>query len=118
MGAPRPDLRRTAVPLGPVIVFAASNFPFAFSVAGGDTASALAAGCPVIIKPAPQTPLATLWLVHLMRTALLEAEVPESAVQLITGGADVESILAICPFREADCLRMIKKLRDSGIIGI
>src|SRR5687767_4360635 len=43
---PRPDLRRYLVPLGPVLNFAASNFPFAFSVAGGDTASALAAGCP------------------------------------------------------------------------
>ncbi|MEZ5209690.1 aldehyde dehydrogenase (NADP(+)) [Gordonia sp. (in: high G+C Gram-positive bacteria)] len=50
MGAPRPDLRRTCVPLGPVVVWGASNFPFAFSVAGGDTASALAAGCPVIYK--------------------------------------------------------------------
>lgn len=50
MGAPRPDLRRTQVPLGPVLVFSASNFPFAFSVAGGDTASALAAGNPVIVK--------------------------------------------------------------------
>jgi NADP-dependent aldehyde dehydrogenase len=45
-----PDLRRMSRPLGPVAVFAASNFPFAFSVAGGDTASALAAGCPVIVK--------------------------------------------------------------------
>ncbi|GAB3533207.1 aldehyde dehydrogenase (NADP(+)) [Arthrobacter tecti] len=50
MGAPRPDLRRQLEPLGPVVVFAASNFPFAFSVAGGDTASALAAGCSVILK--------------------------------------------------------------------
>lgn len=50
MGAPRPDLRRTHIPLGPVAVFSASNFPFAFSVAGGDTASALAAGCPVVVK--------------------------------------------------------------------
>ena len=50
MGAPRPDLRRTSVPLGPVLVYGASNFPFAFSTAGGDTASALAAGCPVIYK--------------------------------------------------------------------
>lgn len=50
MGAPRPDLRRTHVPLGPVAVFSASNFPFAFSVAGGDTASALAGGNPVIVK--------------------------------------------------------------------
>lgn len=44
------DLRRTLIPLGPVVVFAASNFPLAFSTAGGDTASALAAGCPVIVK--------------------------------------------------------------------
>ncbi|MFV0433282.1 MAG: aldehyde dehydrogenase (NADP(+)) [Leucobacter sp.] len=50
MGAPRPDLRRTHIPLGTVAVFSASNFPFAFSVAGGDTASALAAGCPVVVK--------------------------------------------------------------------
>ncbi|MEV6349067.1 aldehyde dehydrogenase (NADP(+)) [Actinoplanes sp. NPDC051851] len=47
---PRPDLRRMLVPLGPVAVFGASNFPLAFSVPGGDTASALAAGCPVVIK--------------------------------------------------------------------
>ena len=45
-----PDLRRINRPVGPVAVFAASNFPFAFSVAGGDTASALAAGCPVVVK--------------------------------------------------------------------
>ncbi|MGW0719904.1 aldehyde dehydrogenase (NADP(+)) [Streptomyces sp. NPDC002778] len=48
--APRPDIRRMLVPLGPVAVFSASNFPFAFSVLGGDTASALAAGCPVVVK--------------------------------------------------------------------
>lgn len=47
---PRPDLRQRAVPLGPVAVFGASNFPLAFSVAGGDTTSALAAGCPVVVK--------------------------------------------------------------------
>src|SRR5579859_6541773 len=45
-----PDVRRINRPVGPVAVFAASNFPFAFSVAGGDTASALAAGCPVVVK--------------------------------------------------------------------
>ncbi|GAA3345650.1 hypothetical protein GCM10020358_53500 [Amorphoplanes nipponensis] len=48
--APRPGLRRWLVPLGPVAVFSASNFPLAFSVLGGDTASALAAGCPVVVK--------------------------------------------------------------------
>ena len=47
---PRSDLRQRKVPLGPVVVFGASNFPLAFSVAGGDTAAALAAGCPVIVK--------------------------------------------------------------------
>jgi alpha-ketoglutaric semialdehyde dehydrogenase len=48
-----PDLRKWLVPLGPVVVFGASNFPFAYSTAGGDTASALAAGCPVIVKAHP-----------------------------------------------------------------
>ena len=47
---PRPDLRRMLLPLGPVVVFGSSNFPLAFSAAGGDTASALAAGCPVVVK--------------------------------------------------------------------
>ncbi|KIA97057.1 MULTISPECIES: aldehyde dehydrogenase (NADP(+)) [unclassified Flavobacterium] len=47
---PKDDLRKMLVPLGPVVVFGSSNFPFAFSTAGGDTASALAAGCPVIVK--------------------------------------------------------------------
>ncbi|GAA3458917.1 aldehyde dehydrogenase (NADP(+)) [Saccharothrix longispora] len=53
---PRPVLRRMLRPLGPVGVFAASNFPFAFSIAGGDTASALAAGCPVVVKAHPSHP--------------------------------------------------------------
>ncbi|MEM6429812.1 MAG: aldehyde dehydrogenase family protein, partial [Deinococcota bacterium] len=53
---PRPDLRRMLIPIGPVVVFAASNFPLAFSVAGGDTASALAAGCPVVVKAHPAHP--------------------------------------------------------------
>lgn len=53
---PKPDLRSMLVPLGPVMVFGASNFPFAYSAAGGDTASALAAGCPVILKAHPLHP--------------------------------------------------------------
>jgi len=52
----RPDLRRMLIPIGPVAVFPASNFPFAFGVAGGDTASALAAGCPVVVKAHPSHP--------------------------------------------------------------
>ena len=53
---PKPDIRRMLIPMGPVAVFGASNFPLAFSVAGGDTASALAAGCPVIVKAHPAHP--------------------------------------------------------------
>jgi hypothetical protein len=53
---PKPDLRSMLVPLGPVAVFGASNFPLAYSVAGGDTASALAAGCPVVVKGHPAHP--------------------------------------------------------------
>jgi NADP-dependent aldehyde dehydrogenase len=54
--APKPDIRRMLIPIGPVAVFGASNFPLAFSVAGGDTASALAAGCPVVVKAHPAHP--------------------------------------------------------------
>ncbi|NQY07463.1 MAG: aldehyde dehydrogenase (NADP(+)), partial [Flavobacteriaceae bacterium] len=50
---PKPDIRKTSIPLGPTLVFGASNFPLAYSTAGGDTASALAAGCPVIVKSHP-----------------------------------------------------------------
>ncbi|HXE55507.1 MAG TPA: aldehyde dehydrogenase family protein, partial [Tepidisphaeraceae bacterium] len=53
---PKPDVRRMLIPMGPVVVFGASNFPLAFSVAGGDTASALAAGCPVVVKVHPAHP--------------------------------------------------------------
>jgi NADP-dependent aldehyde dehydrogenase len=51
--APKPDIRKTMVPLGPVVVFGAANFPFAYSTAGGDTACAFGAGCPVIVKAHP-----------------------------------------------------------------
>src|SRR5258708_8196049 len=53
---PKPDIRKMLIPLGPVVVFGASNFPFAYSTAGGDTACALAAGCPVIVKAHPAHP--------------------------------------------------------------
>jgi 2,5-dioxopentanoate dehydrogenase len=66
---PKPDLRRMLMPLGPVAVFGASNFPLAFSVAGGDTASALAAGCPVVVKPHPGHPGTSA----LTATAVLQA---------------------------------------------
>src|SRR5260370_18971618 len=53
---PKPDLRRMMVPIGPVVVFGASNFPLAFSICGGDTASALAAGDPLVTQAPPQHP--------------------------------------------------------------
>ncbi|PWU15647.1 MAG: aldehyde dehydrogenase (NADP(+)) [Verrucomicrobia bacterium] len=66
---PKPDVRRMLIPVGPVIVFAASNFPLAFSVAGGDTASALAAGNPVIVKAHPAHPGTS----ELVATAVVKA---------------------------------------------
>jgi acyl-CoA reductase-like NAD-dependent aldehyde dehydrogenase len=81
---PRPDLRRSLWPVGPVLNFAASNFPFAFSVAGGDTAAALAAGCPVIVKAHPGHPLLSERVAELVSAALAEAGLPEATLQLVT----------------------------------
>jgi acyl-CoA reductase-like NAD-dependent aldehyde dehydrogenase len=82
---PRPDLRRTHVPLGPALVFAAGNFPFAFSVAGGDTAAALAAGCPVIVKAHPGHPELSRRTAAVVADALEAAGLPAGTVQLIEG---------------------------------
>jgi len=80
---PRPDLRMQNLPLGPVVVFGASNFPLAFSVAGGDTASALAAGCPVIAK-AHQAHPGTSELVGLAVTrAVSECGLPGGVFSLL-----------------------------------
>ncbi|WP_405060347.1 aldehyde dehydrogenase family protein [Kribbella sp. NBC_01505] len=75
------------------VVVGITGFNYPLLLAAHKIAPAFAAGCPIIVKPAPQTPLATLWLVHLMRSALLEAGAPESALQLLTGGADVGATL-------------------------
>ncbi|MEV6769415.1 aldehyde dehydrogenase (NADP(+)) [Nocardia sp. NPDC051030] len=85
MGAPRPDLRRMSIPLGPVLNFAASNFPFAFSVAGGDTASALAAGCPVIVKANPGHPALSRLVGSLIDEVVTESEAPRGTFGLIFG---------------------------------
>lgn len=82
---PRPDLRRMLRPLGPVAVYAASNFPFAFSVAGGDTASALAVGCPVIVKAHPGHPGLSRRTAALVRAALDGAGAPRGAFALVEG---------------------------------
>jgi len=85
MGAPRPDLRRTQVPLGPVVVFAAVNFPFAFSVAGGDTASALAAGCPVLLKAHPGHLRLSVATAEVVQRALAASGAPDDLFTLLVG---------------------------------
>lgn len=85
MGAPRPDLRRSYRPIGPVVVFAASNFPFAFSVAGGDTASALAAGNPVILKAHSGHLQLSLDTGAVLTRALQEAGAPAGLFHVVFG---------------------------------
>ena len=74
-------------PIGVVVGIAGFNYPVL--LAAHKIAPAIAAGCPVVLKPAPQTPLATLWLVHLVREALHEAGAPRATLQLVTGGPEV-----------------------------
>ncbi|GAB3609240.1 aldehyde dehydrogenase (NADP(+)) [Humibacter ginsengiterrae] len=82
---PRPDLRRMLRPLGPAAVFAASNFPFAFSVAGGDTAAAIAAGCPVIVKAHSAHPELSHAVAAHVSAALKASGAPEGAFALVEG---------------------------------
>jgi NADP-dependent aldehyde dehydrogenase len=80
-----PDLRRIDRPVGPVAVFAASNFPFAFSVAGGDTASALAAGCPVVVKAHEGHPVTSDLTAGIVAGALASAGAPPGTFGLVHG---------------------------------
>ncbi|MEU8901613.1 aldehyde dehydrogenase (NADP(+)) [Nocardia sp. NPDC048505] len=82
---PRPDLRRFKIPLGVVAVYSASNFPFAFSVAGGDTASALAAGCPVVVKAHPDHPATSEAVCTVLRSAAERCAIPADVVQVVHG---------------------------------
>lgn len=82
---PRPDLRRRRIPLGPVAVFGASNFPLAFSVAGGDTASALAAGCPVVVKGHPAHPGTGELVGRAILAAAVRCGMPEGVFSLLQG---------------------------------
>src|SRR6056297_813235 len=82
---PRPDLRRMQVPLGPVAVFGASNFPLAFSVPGGDTASALAAGCPVVAKAHPSHPATSQLVGQAIVAAVAEVGQPTGTFALLHG---------------------------------
>jgi len=81
--APKPDIRSMLRPLGPVVVFGASNFPLAFSVAGGDTASALAAGNPVIVKAHAAHPATSEMVGHALQDALRQCNLPEGVFSLL-----------------------------------
>ena len=82
---PRPDLRRMLNPIGPVAVFGSSNFPFAFSVLGGDTASALAAGCPVVLKAHPSHPATSQQSYDLIAAAMADSPAPDGAAAIVYG---------------------------------
>jgi len=99
---PRPDLRRMLVPLGPVAVFGASNFPLAFSVAGGDTASALAAGNPVIVKAHPAHPGASEMVGGAIVRAVERCGLPAGVFSMLHGcGAEVGQALVRHPLLRA-----------------
>ena len=82
---PRPPLARRRIGLGPVAVFGASNFPLAFSVAGGDTASALAAGCPVVVKAHPAHPGTSELAGKVIRQAAIDTGMPDGVFSLLFG---------------------------------
>ena len=82
---PKPDLRSIRQAVGPVVVFGASNFPLAFSVAGGDTASALAAGCPVIVKAHPHHPATSELVARVIVAAVSELGLPPGTFSLLHG---------------------------------
>lgn len=89
----RPDLRRMLVPLGPVAVFGASNFPFAFSVVGGDTASALAAGCPVVVKAHSGHPRLSAETTAIAVDALASSGAPNGILGTVYGQAEGRALI-------------------------
>lgn len=106
-GAPpvgHPALQRVRVPLGPVAMFSASNFPFAFSVLGGDTASALAAGCSVVVKAHPGHPLLSQATFHLIQQVLWAQALPAGLIVGVQGGIEAgvrlvrHPLIAACAF--------------------
>jgi NADP-dependent aldehyde dehydrogenase len=95
---PKPDLRRANVPVGPVAVFGASNFPLAFGVAGGDTASALASGCPVVAKAHPANAGTSELVAAAIVRAVAGAGLPAGTFSLLQGeGVDVGRELVLAP---------------------
>lgn len=83
--APKPDIRSMQKALGPVGIFGASNFPLAFSVAGGDTASALAAGCTVVAKAHPAHPGTCEMIAHAIMRAIAKSDMPDGTFSMVHG---------------------------------
>jgi NADP-dependent aldehyde dehydrogenase len=98
---PRPDLRLRQIPLGPVAVFGASNFPLAFSVAGGDTASALAAGCPVVVKGHLAHPGTGELVGRAISAAVAACGLPEGVFSLLNGANETGAALVRNPHIKA-----------------
>ena len=99
---PKPDIRKTMIPLGPVVVFGASNFPFAYSTAGGDTACALAAGCTVIVKAHPAHPGTSDMVASAVKAAARKSSLPEEVFEHVHGaGNDVGKWLVSHPFTKS-----------------
>ncbi|MFT4155214.1 aldehyde dehydrogenase (NADP(+)) [Parafilimonas sp.] len=95
---PKPDIRKMLVPVGPVVVFGASNFPFAFSTAGGDTASVLASGSSVVIKAHPAHPETSALVFSAMQKAIAKTGIPQHTVQHVTDTSnDAGKALVIHP---------------------
>lgn len=92
---PKPDLRQMQIPLGPVAVFGASNFPFAFAVAGGDTIAALAAGCPVVYKAHPAHPCTSELVAQLMIDTIKKCNLPEGVFSLLQSKTNACSIALV-----------------------
>lgn len=89
-----PGFHRMLVPIGPVAVYAASNFPFALSVAGSDTAAALAAGCPVVVKAHPGHPGTSRRTAEIVAAALRESGTPEGCFAVVHGMAAGQALVA------------------------
>jgi alpha-ketoglutaric semialdehyde dehydrogenase len=92
---PRPDIRTRNISLGPVAVFSASNFPLAFSVAGGDTASALAAGCPVIVKAHAGHPGTSELVASAVSAAVADENLPPAVFSLLHGPGETIGIALV-----------------------
>ncbi|PAC32504.1 aldehyde dehydrogenase (NADP(+)) [Flectobacillus sp. BAB-3569] len=99
---PRPDIRKMLIPIGPVVVFGASNFPFAYSTAGGDTASALAAGCPVVVKGHPAHAKTSEMVAEAVLKAVSACGLPDGTFAHVAGHSfEVGRALVLHPVTKA-----------------